>query len=441
ATLASAIQFQLHGVSRLKCARTCFETLGCTAMSYLKSSKSCTLYELTILEPPCSSVERLLVKRLQCVNGGRGVRNECICNGDVIGTTGADSVTTTSDAALATSTESPTTDLVTTATSTESLTTDSATTATCTESPTTDPVTIATSTGFPTTDSVTTATFSESPTTDLVTSATSTEIPTTDSVTLATSTEFPTTDAVTTAASTEFPTTQEITTSSSLTLPVPDVHITFDADSVSGTTIMSTVGTIIGTLQSSPAFVSGKVGNAVSFSGTGQRIDFGNQRGTCLGDLGNCASGHTMVFWFYHATTLSATYYYISTGGQPNGAASHGVAVRFNLDNTLGFYHSTPANEQWATELNNIAVNTWYHVSVTWRATGGQNVYINGVLEATNTASYSKTSSPTSYNNFKLGTPNNHNGKYGKGMLDEFRFYDAELSSSEIAAIYSVDNI
>ncbi|CAH1774047.1 unnamed protein product, partial [Owenia fusiformis] len=140
-------------------------------------------------------------------------------------------------------------------------------------------------------------------------------------------------------------------------IKVSDVHITFNIDSVSGTTITSTDGLLSGTLWSSPYFVSGKVGKTISFDGTGQMIDFGNQRATCLGNLDNCVNGHSMVFWFYHNTpTISTTYYYyISSGGQNSGPTSHGIAVRINADDTLGFYHATTANKQWDTTVNNIA--------------------------------------------------------------------------------------
>jgi len=120
--------------------------------------------------------------------------------------------------------------------------------------------------------------------------------------------------------------------------------------------------------------------------------------------------------------------------------APDGGNVFINVDSQWRLSVDTNANDSLrlstfgfnnAGDVPNIPLNTYTHFAVYWDIGNGADTYINGNFEA-----FSATNDTSSGSNeLTLGKENDD--RYFNGRLDDIRFYDGALSSSEINQIYN----
>lgn len=173
-----------------------------------------------------------------------------------------------------------------------------------------------------------------------------------------------------------------------------------------------------------------KVGNAVDFNGTNQRL--------VTAASGNPTTGLTVMAWV-NADDLSAT----GTAAPDQGIVSkrnafileveeNGDRISFSVyrpDNTFVEFEP-PVPE------NLIVAGSWYHVAASWDASTQQSsLYLNGQFIASETTIAALNNSNEPYNigwtfDFSSGQ------RFFDGRIDEVAIYDRALTSAEIARQY-----
>ena len=201
----------------------------------------------------------------------------------------------------------------------------------------------------------------------------------------------------------------------------------------------SVPGDIIGDIK----LIRGVRGQALYVNGLDQRVDLGNQRHNCMGDLRKCHDGFVIAMWLrmhrYDEPGLSNDEYYISSGGHTLN--SIGIAL-FMRERRSGASFRTETRV-WAVYCNtDSGLYIWYHVVLTWSFTSGGKVYINGVLVGHDHDGQSVINNRmgNTYVNFILGDVNsNPPMNPGEMTIDELRIWDAVTDDRWVWTLYAAD--
>jgi hypothetical protein len=182
------------------------------------------------------------------------------------------------------------------------------------------------------------------------------------------------------------------------------------------------------TLNGSPAYVTGKSGNAINLSGSSQYV---SMPGGIISGLNN----FTIATWV-KITTLStwSRIFDFGTGTTVNMflTPQSGNGVRFAI--TTG----GSGNEQRINGSSALATGTWVHVAVTLSGNTGT-LYVNGAAAGTNTNMTLRPSSLGTTGNNYIGR-SQYSDPYLNGQIDNFRIYNRALSAAEISNLYSTGN-
>ena len=203
-------------------------------------------------------------------------------------------------------------------------------------------------------------------------------------------------------------------------------HLKFDESS--GTSaIDSTRNGWTCTLVNSPTWTSGKIGNAVSLSGSSQYVTLpsgvvASQTGCTLAGWVylNSISNWQRIFDFGTGTTK---YMFLTPKNANNGYIRFGITTSGNTA------------EQRIDGTSALGTAGWHHVAVTLTGSTGT-LYVDGAQVGQNTA---MTLTPSS-----LGTTTlNYIGKsqfsgdpYLNGLVDDFHIYSGALTATQIATLY-----
>lgn len=190
-------------------------------------------------------------------------------------------------------------------------------------------------------------------------------------------------------------------------------HFTFDSDYIFGTTTYDkTNRRNNGVMVNGPSVTNGKFGQGMLFNG--------NDSYVTIPTTGASTTTGSISFWA-HATTTQVSGYLVNTVGT-------GQRIYFNytssntIDMVLG---STP------TFIAGISapLGKWYHVVGKWNGVVGT-LYVNGVFVGSSTFSgLTSILNPMYIGSFA--------GSQGfKGIIDDVRFFNKDLSSSEILSLY-----
>ena len=208
---------------------------------------------------------------------------------------------------------------------------------------------------------------------------------------------------------------------------------------VDGVLSGSIPGTVIGDIK----LIRGVRGHGLYLNGISQRVDLGNQRHSCLGNLNMCTKGVVMAMWLrMHKYDEPGNYndeYYFSNGGQT--VNSMGIALLMRQKKLLAMFRTE--TRLWEVYYDNgLSLHSWYHVVLTWSATSGGYVYIDGALGGHNQQGQSLTSNRkgNAYVNFVLGDANNNPpNDPGEMTLDELRIWDAVADVLWVWRLYAAD--
>ena len=177
----------------------------------------------------------------------------------------------------------------------------------------------------------------------------------------------------------------------------------------------------LGTGASSPTWISGKFGNALSFDGN----DY-----LQIGTSGLSATSGSLSAWFNHQDTSVTNEYFFGHRGVVGGDSR--IYMGISPTNNLQLYLGNTS----ITDTNTLTNDQWYHVSLIWNS-GVYYLYLNG--QQTSTGNYTSLSTIAScatigsYNNSCNGTLSN----FFNGSVDDVRLYNYSLTSDQVKQIYN----
>ncbi len=172
-------------------------------------------------------------------------------------------------------------------------------------------------------------------------------------------------------------------------------------------------GSWSGTQTGGSYYIAGKIGFAGNFNGSDDKVTVSG-----VDPLLNGSQG-TIMAWAYPSASSNGNNIFESVGPSSN---------RFYLSygSTFQVYRGNPYTQ---IVLGVGALNTWYHIALSWNATTMYG-YFNGNL--VNSAGYTNTSSSGGGSTIGSQSP-----AYFAGEIDDVRVYNRALSAAEIAAIYN----
>jgi hypothetical protein len=190
-----------------------------------------------------------------------------------------------------------------------------------------------------------------------------------------------------------------------------------------------------GIINGNPGYVAGMFNQAISLDGD-DYVDCGNS------DILNFAAGDwTVCAWI--KTTQSGTGdenkgTVFANGGDQTGGIRYTLALNETQSGNITLTTDDDTTKAQATSSILVNDDAWHHVVGIRNGTGLQ-VYVNGVLDGTNTVPVGYDLSGTSQHNAYIGAITDFtNGsliKYFVGLIDDVRIYDYALSQAEIMSV------
>jgi hypothetical protein len=181
-----------------------------------------------------------------------------------------------------------------------------------------------------------------------------------------------------------------------------------------------------GTLNNSPAFVTGKIGQAVDLNGSNQYVSLPSGSLSSLSNFSVAAwvkldttSAWRRIFDFGTGTSV---YMFL--------APTNGSVVRFAITTGGG------SAEQRIDGTAALPTGTWKHVAVTKNGNTGI-LYVDGAQVGQNTNLTLGPNSLGSTNNNWIGRSQYSADPYLDGQVDDFRIYNRALSASEVSALFA----
>ena len=169
---------------------------------------------------------------------------------------------------------------------------------------------------------------------------------------------------------------------------------------------------------------------AVHFSGTNSSIDVGNSFGNGL---------RTIECWFRPSVNISSSItdpaysLVVRNDAQFNEFGLYIIGSDWTVNKgKLAFYvRYNGGINQIHSNLDTWNANTWYHVSGTIDPVDGMKLYVDGVAQTETKPSF-KNATTNQTQVTKIGTWGDANLRYFKGDIDEVRFWNRALTSSEV---------
>ncbi len=219
----------------------------------------------------------------------------------------------------------------------------------------------------------------------------------------------------------------------------PVGHWTMDDDASNTTVVDSSVYGNDGTAQQNTEDlnVSGVIEGALTFNGSSDYIDCGDDAGLVITDE------ITISVWI-NAPTMPDDALWAIVSSQDDGSHS-GVSMildgRVNPDGQRSPHrhiHFQIGDGSWHTTNVNAAVPTdqWVHIVATRKANEDAKVYYNAVSQPLAGVLWNGSVNYTA--NWNIGRQPDIGGwRYFKGTIDDVRIYNRALSGAEIEALYN----
>ena len=178
----------------------------------------------------------------------------------------------------------------------------------------------------------------------------------------------------------------------------------------------------------SATFTPGKFGDALTLTG-GQYLT--------LSDDWTYNNNFSCSVWVYmDSIAMNGNYpspiYFFSTGSYDwNIELDNAVASPvFNL------FCNASTGSQRAGTTTTLAINTWYHIAVTASSAEGKKIYLNGVLQTTNT----DTSNLINYWNLDNRIGSSRSSDWD-GKIDQLRLFTSVLTQADVTKLYNETNV
>jgi hypothetical protein len=193
-------------------------------------------------------------------------------------------------------------------------------------------------------------------------------------------------------------------------------------DEGSGTIAFDSSGNgLDGTLLGDPQWAAGKLGGALEFDGDGDYVDFGNN------ELFDITDEITVSAWVNIRSITAAWMTVIAKGDSAWRISVNGTTQGMHF----GFTDGGPRGWQSANSAIELPLNEWHHVCGTYDLQNGGRIYIDGVLDGTNTDNLGITHS--TYNVF-IGENEQAVNRWWDGFIDDVQIYNHTLTEAEILA-------
>src|SRR3990167_4206326 len=211
---------------------------------------------------------------------------------------------------------------------------------------------------------------------------------------------------------------------------------TFDGKDIYSTTAIDRSGSgNNGTLTNGPVPTIGKIGQALNFDGSDDYVS--------LSDFADSSANITISAWV-RPRTFDNVWPFISTivGKELAGNNSYTLRAGDSAIANIRLQWAIIQSNSTAVKLDaNITVgllstSTWSHVTATYNTSGRQEIYINGVLNASqSTADGTLKDSTTA---IEIGRSFAASARIWDGQIDDVRIYNRALSAEEIYQLYNM---
>ena len=180
-------------------------------------------------------------------------------------------------------------------------------------------------------------------------------------------------------------------------------------------------------------YAAGRYGQAASFNGSTSAITTGLNTGSNNMTFSAWVNVNAASSGIYGLIISGLSYYYTYLAvGQNN-------KVWLSNDQQI----SGDADNGYATEGTTVlSLNRWYHIVGSLSSTNGAKIYVNGVLEKTQSARTSN--APSRSDTSGIGSYIAANGTLSgqfNGKIDQVRFFNKELSASEVTTLYQENSL
>lgn len=187
-----------------------------------------------------------------------------------------------------------------------------------------------------------------------------------------------------------------------------------------------------GTLQGNPQWTTGMLGGALQFDGD-DYVNCGNQ------NVLNFGTGDwTVSAWIKTTQTDRGTVF--AKGGDNSGGIRYTLATHEANANKITLTVDDDTTKIQALGSTVVIDGQWYHVAAMRRGTT-LSVYVNGILDGTNTVPSGYNLSGTSQHNALIGAMTAHDTggliKYYIGVIDDVRVYSQALTPDELQSVMS----
>jgi hypothetical protein len=195
------------------------------------------------------------------------------------------------------------------------------------------------------------------------------------------------------------------------------------------------VGTNHGTLTNGATLTTGKIGKAFTFDGINDYISLGN-------DKFNFTGNFSFSGWV-NFNSVSGTQCIFSNLSYNSSNISNGWLVLMRGQKLcLELYKNNGTYDQLASSTN-LNMSTWYHITIVRVASQSTKIYINGVLDTSNTSTYDPTylstiPIPSSIGAWKYNaTTISH---VSNGKIEAINIWNKALTSNEVSMLYNGSN-
>jgi len=191
----------------------------------------------------------------------------------------------------------------------------------------------------------------------------------------------------------------------------PEFNLNWALDEGSGTIAMEASSDHRQGVLQGPVWATARVGSGLSFTSNGQQVAIASP-----GPMTNSLRDLSLSLWMRPVAVPSASPALVV------GKSSGGYGIQHQTDGRIAFFIGHPTN----CVSSPIALNTWTHVTGTFRDGNELRLYLNGVCVSTNTgSSFALTGTAGS---FTFGAAN---GTF-RGTIDEVAFKGFLLNSQEV---------
>jgi hypothetical protein len=184
--------------------------------------------------------------------------------------------------------------------------------------------------------------------------------------------------------------------------------------------------------------IEGHLNSSLSFDGIDDRITISHNT-----NLNIPARGSTFSYWAYCVPGASSTSNY--TINKYNNGSWNGYSLNLSADECAPYFYyginsSNYTSTDSLTALGSLIGNKWSFIVYTLDSSGTLRLYIDGVLQHTQPWSNGTPTNTNTTYDLWLGYRNTNANAHFKGLMDEIRLYNYDLTQEQIKILHNNDS-